>query len=46
MYSSKFCSMRITEEVRELAERGLAEQATEFKQSGSTLYAGGNDDHH
>ncbi|HWO24027.1 MAG TPA: phosphomethylpyrimidine synthase ThiC, partial [Kofleriaceae bacterium] len=46
MCGPKFCSMRITEEVRELAERGLAEKAAEFKQAGSTLYAGGGDDHH
>jgi hypothetical protein len=38
--------MKITEEVRELAERGLAEKAVEFKQTGGNLYAGGGDDHH
>jgi phosphomethylpyrimidine synthase len=48
MCGPKFCSMRITEEVRELAERGLADKAAEFQQAGSTLYAGGGaaDDHH
>jgi phosphomethylpyrimidine synthase len=46
MCGPKFCSMRITEEVRELAERGLAEKAAEFKEAGGTLYAGGGDDHH
>jgi phosphomethylpyrimidine synthase len=46
MCGPKFCSMRITEEVRELAERGLAEKAAEFKQAGGTIYAGGGDDHH
>ncbi|MGN6105539.1 MAG: phosphomethylpyrimidine synthase ThiC [Kofleriaceae bacterium] len=42
----KFCSMRITEEVRELAAKGLADKAAEFKEGGSTLYAGSDDGHH
>jgi phosphomethylpyrimidine synthase len=45
MCGPKFCSMKITEEVRELAERGLAEKAAEFQEAGGKLYAGG-DDHH
>jgi phosphomethylpyrimidine synthase len=45
MCGPKFCSMRITEEVRELAERGLAEKAAEFRDAGGKIYAGG-DDHH
>ena len=38
--------MKITEEVREMAERGLADKATEFKQAGGTLYAGRDDHQH
>ena len=33
-----FCSMKITQEVREYAARGLTEKAEEFKQSGSEIY--------
>jgi phosphomethylpyrimidine synthase len=46
MCGPKFCSMKITEEVREMAAKGLAEKADEFKKSGSTLYAGSDDHHH
>jgi phosphomethylpyrimidine synthase len=45
MCGPKFCSMKITEEVRALAERGLAEKAAEFQETGGKIYAGG-DDHH
>jgi phosphomethylpyrimidine synthase len=45
MCGPKFCSMKITEEVRELAERGLADKAAEFVETGGKIYAGG-DDHH
>jgi phosphomethylpyrimidine synthase len=43
MCGPKFCSMKLTEEVRELAaknemEAGLAAKAAEFKQAGSELY--------
>jgi hypothetical protein len=38
--------MKITEEVRAMAEKGLAEKATEFKEAGSTLYTGRDDHHH
>jgi phosphomethylpyrimidine synthase len=46
MCGPKFCSMKITEDVRAMAAKGLAEKAEEFKQSGSTLYAGSDDGHH
>jgi phosphomethylpyrimidine synthase len=45
MGGPKFCSMKITEEVREMAAKGLAEKADEFKKAGATLYVG-SDDHH
>jgi len=38
MCGPKFCSMKITQEVREYAARGLTEKAEEFKQSGSEIY--------
>ena len=38
MCGPHFCSMRITQEVREYAERGLAEKAAEFKERGADLY--------
>jgi phosphomethylpyrimidine synthase len=46
MCGPKFCSMKITEEVREMAAKGLADKATEFKEGGKTLYAGTDDTHH
>jgi phosphomethylpyrimidine synthase len=50
MCGPKFCSMKITGEVRELAkkqeiESGLAAKAAEFRERGGVIYAGG-DDHH
>ncbi|MBS1122419.1 MAG: phosphomethylpyrimidine synthase ThiC, partial [Deltaproteobacteria bacterium] len=50
MCGPKFCSMKITEEVRAMVSSsevaaGLAAKAAEFKEAGSTLYAG-RDDHH
>jgi len=38
MCGPKFCSMKITQEVREYAARGLTEKAEEFRQSGSEIY--------
>src|SRR5213594_468459 len=38
MCGPKFCSMRITQEVREYAARGLTEKAEEFRQAGSEIY--------
>jgi phosphomethylpyrimidine synthase len=53
MCGPKFCSMKITEEVRELArqqgaediEAGLAAKAAEFREGGQRIYAGGDDPH-
>lgn len=38
MCGPKFCSMKITQEVREYAEKGMAKKSTEFKQQGSKIY--------
>ena len=46
MCGPKFCSMKITEEVRAMAEQGLAAKASEFVEGGQTLYVGSDDSHH
>ena len=46
MCGPKFCSMKITEEVRAMAESGMAAKSSEFKDGGKTLYAGSDDTHH
>ncbi|MCF8469938.1 MAG: phosphomethylpyrimidine synthase ThiC [Parvibaculum sp.] len=38
MCGPKFCSMKITQEVRDYAESGMAEMASEFRNSGGELY--------
>ena len=38
MCGPKFCSMKITQEVRDFAAQGMAEKSEEFKKSGSDLY--------
>ena len=38
MCGPHFCSMKITQEVREFAERGMAEKSAEFKELGSDVY--------
>lgn len=38
MCGPKFCSMKITQEVREFAERGMAEKSVQFKAGGGELY--------
>jgi len=38
MCGPHFCSMKITQEVREFAERGLEEKAREFVEGGSEIY--------
>jgi phosphomethylpyrimidine synthase len=38
MCGPHFCSMKITQEVREYAERGMAEKSKEFAESGSEVY--------
>jgi phosphomethylpyrimidine synthase len=51
MCGPKFCSMKITGEVRELAakqeaEAGMAQKAAEFRDGGHKLYQGSDDHHH
>jgi phosphomethylpyrimidine synthase len=38
MCGPKFCSMKISQEVRDYAEKGMAEMSNTFKQSGSEIY--------
>jgi len=38
MCGPKFCSMKITEEIRKTAKEGLADMAGKFKQSGKEIY--------
>ncbi|HET9984554.1 MAG TPA: phosphomethylpyrimidine synthase ThiC [Longimicrobiales bacterium] len=38
MCGPKFCSMRITEDIRRYAESGMEEKAREFRESGGELY--------
>ena len=38
MCGPHFCSMKITQEVREFAERGMAEKSQEFLESGADVY--------
>jgi phosphomethylpyrimidine synthase len=38
MCGPKFCSMKITQEVREAAEKGMAEMSETFKRSGGEIY--------
>lgn len=38
MCGPKFCSMKITQEVREYAQKGMAEKSAEFRESGAQLY--------
>ena len=38
MCGPKFCSMKITQEVREFAAKGLQEKAVEFQKGGGELY--------
>jgi phosphomethylpyrimidine synthase len=38
MCGPKFCSMKITQEVREFAAQGMADKSAEFKQVGGELY--------
>ncbi|MCO7223866.1 phosphomethylpyrimidine synthase ThiC [Pleionea sp. CnH1-48] len=38
MCGPKFCSMKITQEVREYAEKGMQEKSQEFKQQGGDIY--------
>ena len=38
MCGPQFCAMKITEEVRQLAEQGMKEKAAEFRAAGSEIY--------
>ena len=38
MCGPKFCSMKISQEVREYAEKGMADMSQEFKKGGSEIY--------
>jgi phosphomethylpyrimidine synthase len=38
MCGPKFCSMKITQDIREFAQHGMEEKATEFRRSGGTIY--------
>jgi phosphomethylpyrimidine synthase len=38
MCGPKFCSMKISQEVREYAESGMQEKAVEFKETGAEIY--------
>jgi phosphomethylpyrimidine synthase len=38
MCGPHFCSMKITQEVREYAERGMAEKSREFREQGAEVY--------
>ena len=46
MCGPKFCSMKLTEDVRALAEAGMAQKSAEFKDAGGTIYPGRDDHHH
>ncbi len=39
MCGPKFCSMKISTEIREMAEKGMQEKSAEFKDKGSEIYA-------
>jgi phosphomethylpyrimidine synthase len=38
MCGPKFCSMKITQDVRDYAEKGMLEKSAEFKAVGGELY--------
>ncbi len=38
MCGPKFCSMKITQEIREMAEKGMAEKSQEFRREGAEIY--------
>jgi phosphomethylpyrimidine synthase len=38
MCGPKFCSMKISQEVRDFAQKGMAEKSVEFKQAGAEIY--------
>jgi phosphomethylpyrimidine synthase len=38
MCGPAFCSMKLTEDVRQMAEDGMAEKSREFREKGGELY--------
>ena len=46
MCGPKFCSMKITQDVRDYVESGMSTKAAEFVDAGATLYPGRDDHHH
>jgi phosphomethylpyrimidine synthase len=46
MCGPKFCSMKITQDVRDYVESGMSAKAAEFVDAGATIYAGRDDRHH
>ncbi len=38
MCGPKFCSMKITQEIREMANKGMSDKSAEFKQQGGEIY--------
>jgi phosphomethylpyrimidine synthase len=48
MCGPKFCSMKITGEVREMAaqQQAMEQKAAEFRDGGKKLYANADGDHH
>ncbi len=38
MCGPKFCSMELTQQVRDMAEKGMSDKSREFRDSGATLY--------
>ncbi len=42
MCGPSFCSMKITEEVRDYARRGMKDKSSEFRDGGQELYAEGS----
>jgi phosphomethylpyrimidine synthase len=40
MCGPKFCSMKITQEIRAAAAQGMEEMSAKFREGGSEIYAG------
>lgn len=38
MCGPKFCSMKISQDIREAAQLGMAEKAREFREAGGEIY--------
>nr|NKB47485.1 phosphomethylpyrimidine synthase ThiC [Legionellales bacterium] len=44
MCGPKFCSMKITQDIRDYVAQGMAEKSSEFKQQGAQIYVSVDDD--